>query len=97
MTVTKAEMAHALVDEMGLTRLTSLELVNSLFDTIRETLASGEDVKLSGFGHFTLREKVARPGRNPKTGVPHVITARRVVVFKASPKLKERDSSPVAG
>ncbi|MBE7562505.1 integration host factor subunit alpha [Acidithiobacillus sp. HP-6] len=97
MTVTKAEMAHALVDETGLTYLTSLELVNSLFDTIRETLASGEDVKLSGFGNFTLREKVAREGRNPKNGVPHVITARRVVTFKRSQKIKERSSVPIEG
>ncbi|OCX75664.1 integration host factor subunit alpha [Acidithiobacillus thiooxidans] len=97
MTVTKAEIAYFLMDEMGLTRLTSLELVNSLFDTIRETLASGEDVKLSGFGNFTLRHKVAREGRNPKTGVPHIITARRVVTFKVSPKIKERSSIPVEG
>ncbi len=85
-------MAHALVDETGLTYLTSLELVNSLFDTLRETLASGEDVKLSGFGNFTLREKVARPGRNPKNGEPFEIAARRVVTFKVSLKVKERTS-----
>lgn len=97
MTVTKAEMAHALVDETGLTYLTSLELVNSLFDTMRETLASGEDVKLSGFGNFTLREKVARPGRNPKNGEPFEIAARRVVVFKVSQKIKERYVSSFVG
>lgn len=89
MTVTKVEMAYALVDEMGLTRVTSLELVNSLFDTIRETLASGEDVSLSGFGNFTLRDKSARQGRNPKTGVLHTITARRVVTFSASQKIRK--------
>lgn len=97
MTVTKAEIAYSLVDEMGLTRLTSLELVNSLFDTIRETLASGEDVKLSGFGNFTLREKAARPGRNPKTGIPCEITARRVVTFKVSQKIKEHSSALAKG
>jgi integration host factor subunit alpha len=97
MTVTKAEMAHALVDEMGLTYLTSLDLVNSLFDTMREMLASGEDVKLSGFGNFTLREKVARPGRNPKNGEPFEIAARRVVTFKVSQKIKERSSVPIEG
>ena len=80
---------------MGLTRKTSLELVGSLFDTIRETLASGEDVKLSGFGNFTLREKNARPGRNPMTGVPCEITARRVVTFKASQKIRQRAATPV--
>ncbi len=85
------------MDEMGLTRLTSLELVNSLFDTIRETLASGEDVKLSGVGNFTLREKVARPGRNPKNGEPFEIAARRVVTFKVSQKFKERSSALVEG
>ena len=94
MTITKAEMAHHLVDEIGLTYRNSLELVDSLFDTIRETLASGEDVKLSGFGNFTLREKTARPGRNPMTGVPCEITARRVVTFKASQKIRERAGTP---
>jgi len=84
MTVTKAEMAYTLADERGLTHRESLDLVNSLFDTIRETLASGENVKLSSFGNFTLRDKVARPGRNPKTCAPCEIHARRVVTFKAS-------------
>lgn len=90
MTVTKAEIAHALTDAMGFTHRESLDLVNSLFDTIRETLASGEDVKLSGFGNFTLRDKVARPGRNPKTGVPCEIHARRVVTFKPSLILRKK-------
>ena len=90
MTVTKAEIAYFLMDEMGLTRLTSLELVNGLFDTIRETLASGENVKLSSFGNFTLRDKVARPGRNPKTGVSCEIKARRVVTFKPSLILRKK-------
>ena len=94
MTITKAEMAEALAHKMGLTRLTSMELVNSLFDTILEIPASMEDVKLSSFGNFTLRGKNARPGRNPITGVPCEITARRVVTFKASQKIKERAGTP---
>ena len=57
-------------------------MVESFFGTIRSTLASGEDVKLSGFGNFTLHEKRARPGRNPKNGEPVEITARRVVTFR---------------
>jgi integration host factor subunit alpha len=65
-------------------------LVNTLFDTIRTTLATGEDVKLSSFGNFTLREKRARPGRNPKNRESFEIVARRVVTFRVSQKVKER-------
>lgn len=90
MTVIKADIADHLRDSIGLNRRESLDVVEYFFDTIRKTLASGEDVKLSGFGKFTLRDKVARPGRNPKTGEPSTITARRVVTFHASPSLKDR-------
>ena len=62
----------------------------TLFDTFRSTLAAGEDVKRSGFVSFTLHEKRARPGRNPKTGEPVEVAARRVVTFQASRRMKER-------
>ena len=90
MTITKLDLTHHLADTMGLTASEGATLVNALFDTIRTTLASGEDVKLSGFGNFTLHEKRARPGRNPKTKEPVEIKARRVVTFRVSPTLRER-------
>ena len=88
-TVTKQELTDHLVDTMGLAGKESKRLVELFFNTIRATLAAGEDVKLHGFGNFTLREKRARPGRNPKTGEMVPITARRVVTFRASQKVKE--------
>lgn len=88
--VTKQKPADHLADSTGLTGRDSKTLVEGLFDTIRTTLATGGAVKLSGFGNFTLREKPPRPGRNPKTGAPCVISARRVVAFHASPILRER-------
>jgi integration host factor subunit alpha len=88
-TVTKQELTDHLVDTMGLAGKESKRLVELFFNTVRATLAAGEDVKLHGFGNFTLREKRARPGRNPKTGEMVPITARRVVTFRASQKVKE--------
>lgn len=88
MTVTKAELVDHLYDSMGLNRREAKEIVECFFDSIRETLARGEPVLLSGFGQFSVRDKRARPGRNPKTGEPQEISARRVVTFYASGKLK---------
>jgi integration host factor subunit alpha len=90
MTVTRLDLTHHLSDTVGLTAIDCAALVDSFFDTIRTTLATGEDVKLSGFGYFTLHEKRARPGRNPKTREPVEITARRVVTFRASAITKEK-------
>ena len=90
MTITKLDLTRHLSDTVGLTARECATVVDTLFDTIRSTLASGEDVKLSGFGNFTLHEKRARPGRNPKNGEPFEIAARRVVTFRASPKVKDR-------
>jgi integration host factor subunit alpha len=87
-TLTKAEFAELLFDQVGLNKREAKDFVEAFFDQIRSTLASGEDVKLSGFGSFELRDKVARPGRNPKTGEEIPISARRVVTFHASNKLK---------
>ncbi len=88
-TVTKQELTDHLVDTMRLTGKESKRLVESFFNTIRATLAAGEEVKLHGFGNFTLHDKRARPGRNPQTGEVVPITARRVVTFRASHLLKE--------
>jgi len=90
MTITKQDITNHLVDQLGLPQVYCKALVEAFFDQIRDTLAQGEDVNLSGFGNFTLREKRARPGRNPKTGEPIPISARRVVTFHASRKLKAR-------
>ena len=88
--LTKAEMAERLFDELGLNKREAKEMVESFFNEIRECLASNEQVKLSGFGNFDLRDKRQRPGRNPKTGEEVPISARRVVTFRPGQKLKER-------
>jgi len=90
MTVTKQDLTRHLSDTVDLAAKDCAAVVNAVFDTLRTTLAAGENVKLSGFGNFTLRDKRARPGRNPKNGEPFEINARRVVTFRASPAVKER-------
>ena len=77
-----------LFDQVGLNKRESKDMVEAFFDVIREALERGDSVKLSGFGNFQLRDKAQRPGRNPKTGEIIPITARRVVTFHASQKLK---------
>ena len=95
MTVTKAELADYLYDSVGLSKRESLELVDGFFVTMRQTLAHGEPILLSGFGKFTLRDKRPRPGRNPMTGEPSLIAARRVVTFSASVHLRKRCNAGV--
>ncbi len=87
-TLTKAELAEMLFDRVGLNKREAKDIVDTFFEEIRESLAKGEPVKLSGFGNFQVRDKPARPGRNPKTGEVIPIAARRVVTFHASQKLK---------
>lgn len=87
-TMTKAELAEVLFDRLGLNKREAKDMVDGFFDEIRAALERGEAVKLSGFGNFQLRDKPQRPGRNPKTGEEIAITARRVVTFHASQKLK---------
>ena len=88
MTLTKAELADLLFEKVGLNKRESKNMVDSFYEEVRAALQSGDGVKLSGFGNFQLREKPQRPGRNPKTGEEVQITARRVVTFHASQKLK---------
>ena len=88
--LTKADIVEKIVEDLGLNLREAKELVELFFEEIRVTLERGEVVKLSGFGNFELRDKNARPGRNPKTGEPKVISARRVVSFKPGQKLKAR-------
>lgn len=90
MTHTKAEIAGYLFDELGFSKRDAKDLVELFFEEIRYALENGEQVKLSGFGNFDLRDKSQRPGRNPKTGEEIPISARRVVTFKPGQKLKTR-------
>lgn len=90
MALTKAEMAQRLFEDVGLNKREAKEFVDIFFDVIREALEKGENVKLSGFGNFDLRQKNQRPGRNPKTGEEIPISARTVVTFRPGQKLKER-------
>ncbi|MBT5098426.1 integration host factor subunit alpha [Gammaproteobacteria bacterium] len=90
MALTKADMAESLFEEIGLNKREAKELVEAFFEEVRLALEEGEEVKLSGFGNFVLRDKNQRPGRNPKTGEEIPITARRVVTFRPGQKLKSR-------
>ena len=88
--LTKADLAEMLFDELGLNKREAKEIVESFFEEIRSSLENNEQVKLSGFGNFDIRDKRERPGRNPKTGEEIPILARRVVTFKSGQKLKSR-------
>jgi integration host factor subunit alpha len=90
MALTKADLAEKLFDELGLNKREAKEMVEMFFEKVRIALQEGEQVKLSGFGNFDLREKKERPGRNPKTGEEIPISARRVVTFRPGQKLKAR-------
>ena len=90
---TKADIAEQLHKELGFSKKESRELVQTFFDVISDFLEKGEDVKLSSFGNFVLRDKGGRPGRNPKTGEEIPISPRRVVTFKPGQKLRVRVAS----
>jgi integration host factor subunit alpha len=87
-TLTKAELAELLFDNLGLNKRESKDMVEAFFDIVGGALVGGQDVKLTGFGNFNIRRKAPRPGRNPRTGEAIPITARNVVTFHASHKLK---------
>lgn len=88
--LTKADLAEKLYEELGFNKREAKELVELFFAEIRDSLQNNEQVKLSGFGNFDLRDKKQRPGRNPKTGEEIPISARRVVTFRPGQKLKDR-------
>jgi integration host factor subunit alpha len=92
-TITKADIVEHLHDELGLSKSECKQLVEDFFQEIRDSLINNEEVKLSGFGNFELINKKARPGRNPKTGENAIITARKVVTFKAGNKLRQKIAS----
>jgi len=89
MTVTKADMVKIICDKMGWALKESTEIVEQVFDIMKETLASGEKIKISGFGNFNVRTKRPRKGRNPKSGEEMVISGRKVVTFKPSSILRK--------
>ena len=89
MTLTKSDIVENLNNEIGLNKREAKELVDMLFNDIKNLLSEGHEVKLSGFGNFQLRDKSSRPGRNPRTGEDVEISARRVVTFKSGQKLKD--------
>src|SRR5699024_6486502 len=88
MALTKADLAEHLFTHLGLSKRDSKEMVEAFFEEIRRSLEQGEQVKISGFGNFELRNKGERPGRNPKTGEDIPISARRVVTFRPGQKLR---------
>lgn len=88
--MTKADIVHAIYARLGgFSKKEASDLVDLVFETMKETLGRGEKIKISGFGNFVLRDKRERQGRNPQTGEPITITARRVLNFKASQLLKQ--------
>ena len=89
MALTKFDIVKNLNYEIGLNKREAKELVDSFFENIKILLSQGQEVKLSGFGNFQLKNKSSRPGRNPRTGEDVEITARRVVTFKSGQKLKK--------
>ena len=89
-TLTRADLAESLNRRVGLSRADALAMVEAILRLMCEALAEGENVKISGFGTFLLRDKAERVGRNPKTGVEVPITPRRVLTFRASQLLKDR-------
>lgn len=89
-TLTKADLAKRLDEEIGLTNREAKEIVELFFQQIGEALVKGQQVKISGFGNFTLHDKRERPGRNPRTGEEVPVSARRVVTFHCGQKLKAR-------
>ena len=90
MTITKNTLVEMLHDEVGLNKREAKEFIEMFFESLKKNLEDGNDIKISGFGNFTLREKNARPGRNPKTGEEVLIRERRVVTFKSGLKLKNK-------
>ena len=92
-TITKLDLVNHLNEKLGLNKAESKELVEAFFDEIKKSLINNEEVKLSGFGNFKILNKRERPGRNPKTGEPAIISARKVVTFKAGQKLRKKMSN----
>ena len=96
MAITKEKLTILLQDRLGISRQESRQLVERVFKIMKDTLTQGEDLLVSGFGKFSVRQKKARRGRNPQTKENLTISARKVVVFKASGVLRQRLSGQMA-
>jgi integration host factor subunit alpha len=90
MTLTKAQIIEIIAEQNGYAKNKSIEIVENLIEIIKHTLVSGEDVLVSGFGKFCVKNKGKRRGRNPATGSDLMLSARKVVTFKCSGKLREK-------
>jgi integration host factor subunit alpha len=90
MTLTKAHIVEELFAKGGFTKIQSAQIIDTLFELIKQSLQNGEDVLISGFGKFSVREKQRRRGRNPQTGEPMTLPAKKVVTFKCSGVLRAR-------
>lgn len=88
-TITRADVAETIYEEIGLSRKDSTDILDMILDEIVNELSNGNEVKLSSFGTFSLRDKKARAGRNPKTGVEAIISSRRVISFKPSQTMRK--------
>ena len=88
--LTKAQLAAALFDQLGLNKREAKDFIDAFFEIVSAELVRGNSVKISGFGNFEVHTKTARPGRNPQTGEPVVIAARKVVTFRASGSLRQQ-------
>jgi len=88
-TITRLDLANAIKNRFGLTVADSYKMIDIIFDEIEQSLVNGEDVKIAGFGTFKILSKSARIGRNPKTGIPAVISARRVASFRPSAEFRK--------
>nr|WP_233497034.1 integration host factor subunit alpha [Lujinxingia litoralis] len=89
MTITKADIVDSVYEKVGITKKEASDYVDTIFEVMKETLEEGEEIKVSGFGKFEVREKSQRVGRNPRTGIEIVIPERRVLRFKVSQVLKD--------
>ena len=96
MTLTKVDMAKKIADECGFMRGEAAEIVEKILDIIKNSLRQGEDVMISGFGKWTVKEKNSRRGRNPQTGAKLILDASKVVTWKYSPILKQSVNVPSA-
>ncbi len=86
--MTKADLVEKIFEKIGLSKKEAQEIIEILFDTMKQAFVEGESVKVSGFGTFNVRQKMSRRGRNPKTGEDLEITPRRVITFRASNQVK---------
>ena len=93
MAMTKADLVEGVYQKIGFSKKEAADLVDIVFDTMKDALKNGEKLKISGFGNFLVREKTSRMGRNPKTGQSIQITARRVLTFKPSQVLRSQVNS----